>query len=209
MADRRSRTYCCDHCKPRRSRWNHRHQRHSTSPVDRPLTPLYGLYTSPLSFSWSTLRDEKLCCRISNFTLNARDGRGLLALPNADSRAETMSVIARLRCRDEHRKAGCMQRTSMQNSHVRCSSTRERHSSFPNAGSVRFGRVSKKVRDHHLSAALTRVLGSNVHEALLDATQLTPDAPSPRYHSTDKCSTGRVVKREEIDKSKLPKASAK
>ena len=49
-----------------------------------------------------------------------------------------------------------------------------------------------------MSAALTRVLGSNVHEALLDATQLTPDAPSPRYHSTDKCSTVRVVKREEI-----------
>ena len=34
------------------------HQRHSTSPIDLPLTPLYGLYNSPVSLSWSTLKDE-------------------------------------------------------------------------------------------------------------------------------------------------------
>ncbi|PSS36848.1 hypothetical protein PHLCEN_2v1276 [Hermanssonia centrifuga] len=51
------------------------------------------------------------------------------------------------------------------------------------------------------------VLGSKVHEALLDATQLTPDAPSPRYHSTARLSITRVVKREVMVKSKVPKSN--
>lgn len=67
---------------------------HSTSPLDLPLTPLYGLYSSPVIFSWSTLRAEKLCWLMSNLTRKARDGRGCFNLSREElSGSEHREVV--------------------------------------------------------------------------------------------------------------------
>lgn len=49
---------------------------HSTFPIDWPLTPLYGLYTSPVTFSCSTLSAENVCEWISKRICRAWEGRG-------------------------------------------------------------------------------------------------------------------------------------
>lgn len=49
---------------------------HSTFPMDWPLTPLYGLYTSPVTFSCSTLSAENVCEWISKRICRAWEGRG-------------------------------------------------------------------------------------------------------------------------------------
>lgn len=50
---------------------------HSTRPSARPRTPLYGLYVSPLSLSWSTFSAlSSAPCGIAKETCAARAGRG-------------------------------------------------------------------------------------------------------------------------------------
>lgn len=49
---------------------------HSIFPRDRPLTPLYGLYVSPVILSCSTLRAENVCEGISKRICRACEGRG-------------------------------------------------------------------------------------------------------------------------------------
>ena len=56
------------------------HHRHSMSPNDRGRIPLYGLYISPVSLSWSIFNAEKLCCMMSKRTRKERAGRGVFAL---------------------------------------------------------------------------------------------------------------------------------
>lgn len=51
---------------------------------------------------------------------------------------------------------------------------------------------------------LTSDLGSKAHDERFDAVQLTPEEPSPRYHSSDNFSIVRVVSREDNDISKVP-----
>jgi hypothetical protein len=49
-------------------------------PIERPLTPLYGLYDSPVTLSCSTLRAENVCECISKRTCTACEGRGITVL---------------------------------------------------------------------------------------------------------------------------------
>lgn len=117
-----------------------------------------------------------------------------------------MSKVPHIWNRNGGQWDGLLKLTLMQSSHVWCSSTRVQQLSFPNVESVIL-RVNC-VRELMTRAEhnLTHVLWSNVHEALFDAIQLTPLAPSPRYHSTDRLSIIRVVNREEIVRSKFPSA---
>lgn len=69
------------------------YHRHSTSPVDRPRTPLYGLYGSLVILSWSTFNDEKVCCSTSNLTRKAREGRDTFVLRSGISFWASLGVL--------------------------------------------------------------------------------------------------------------------
>lgn len=165
------------------------HQRHSMSPVERPRTPLYGLYVSPATLSWSTLSAEYVYDEIANriWSACAIRGAGVLRIHEHDDHCEGQNAQATHDAVNDPLRVQLLPGPTLAISHL---STR------------RFGS-----NPHDMPPDIPAPIPSppiTLPPAPRTTSHLTPPACSPRYSSTTSASIGRVVSREVRIMSSVP-----